>query len=1200
MWPLRAPPSKLLFRMNLRHAITAGCLIAALLGVGRCHLAVAADETAVQKAADKITADAVSPEVIKDLMSQVEKSADLDKDAKDKILGLYRQSLQDLEMVEVWEARTAEYAEIAQTADAETVAAKERLAALPKTPKLDLHEEASLTAEEELLEHYQRQLSAATAALAKAEAEPRRRTIRRLEIQRLLKTARDRFEEYRRQPNRAIAKTGVEPLELARRIRVRAGRLVAERMIAAYEKELAAYDATAALLPLRVDIATREVQLAKDAVKLLKARVSSARREEAEQQIRSARLEAAMAHPAVEDIAKTNETLAKDRRDLMNRVEKESKALSRVEETSKSLGKEIASVKDRIDSIGHTGAVGLLLRNQRAALPDMYEHERAVRLRRSEIPRVQMQLFNLAESRAKLADVEGQTQAVLNGLPAEALEADGELTSVVRELLQTQKRYIDLLTQEYNKYFKILVELDNRERELIATSEEYQDYIDEHVLWIASTSELWNFEEWHLSLAATWLVSPQAWTGVLRSLGRDVAASPVTWFAAVLGFVLLAYLRRRWRRSIVRLGERAAASGVRAFAPTARAAVLTIAIAMVPFAIPLFLAWRVSAHPESSEFARILAGGLRAIVLIYFPFELFRQACREGGLAEKHFGWPLTAVRRLALYARRLTFVTMPLVFVAVIANARQDARWQDTLGRICFTVALGVVACGMHRLIRRDGELYRGVLAAYPDGRFSRVFRLWYLLGVVIPLGLALLAILGYYYTAWQFASRWIETLFLLAGLFLLGAFFLRWVLIVRRRLAIERARRQQPTAAGAMEIDERGSDTDEPETPVPFEPEVDLAKINAQARRIVYAVVFAAGLFGLWWIWVDVFPALGILKKMELWDTAVETTQVERTVDGETTVSTIPTYRKVTMADIAWAVLIVLITFFGARNVPGLLEIFFLEFLPLDKGVRYAICALFRYVLVAVGVVWCAAFVGITWTKVQWILAAMSVGLGFGLQEVFANFVSGLILLFERPIRVGDVITIGGATGKVTSIQIRATTIEDWDRKELVVPNKEFTTGRLLNWTLTNNVNRLVLEVGVAYNSDPDRVREILLKLAAEHPKVLDNPKPIAIFQEFGPSALHFSLRIYLPSMTGRLNVKHQINAAIHRELRAAGIEIAYPQLDLHLKKATGGSDTRPPSSPMEEPPVLPDEDGFGTQTVQGPEFPPTCTGPANPALP
>ena len=125
-------------------------------------------------------------------------------------------------------------------------------------------------------------------------------------------------------------------------------------------------------------------------------------------------------------------------------------------------------------------------------------------------------------------------------------------------------------------------------------------------------------------------------------------------------------------------------------------------------------------------------------------------------------------------------------------------------------------------------------------------------------------------------------------------------------------------------------------------------------------------------------------------------------------------------------------------------------LQRLSFDAGSRFAVTTVVRYVIVVVGVVVTFGQLGIGWSKVQWLVAAVTVGLGFGLQEIFANFVSGLIILFERPIRVGDIVTIGGFSGRVTQIRIRATTIRQWDRKELVVPNKEFITGQLINWSL------------------------------------------------------------------------------------------------------------------------------------------------------
>jgi potassium efflux system protein len=192
----------------------------------------------------------------------------------------------------------------------------------------------------------------------------------------------------------------------------------------------------------------------------------------------------------------------------------------------------------------------------------------------------------------------------------------------------------------------------------------------------------------------------------------------------------------------------------------------------------------------------------------------------------------------------------------------------------------------------------------------------------------------------------------------------------------------------------------------------------------------------------------------------------------------------------------------------------------------------------------------VGLGWSKVQWLVAAISVGLGFGLQEIFANFVSGLIILIERPIRVGDVITISDVTGSVSRIRMRATTIIDPDRKELIIPNKDVITGRVLNWTLSDQVNRVQIKVGIAYGSDTQRAAELLMRAAREHPHVLDDPLPVVTFEAFGNSTLDFVLRCYLPNLENRSSVIHELHMAVDRAFRESGIEIAFPQQDIHVR--------------------------------------------------
>jgi potassium efflux system protein len=200
--------------------------------------------------------------------------------------------------------------------------------------------------------------------------------------------------------------------------------------------------------------------------------------------------------------------------------------------------------------------------------------------------------------------------------------------------------------------------------------------------------------------------------------------------------------------------------------------------------------------------------------------------------------------------------------------------------------------------------------------------------------------------------------------------------------------------------------------------------------------------------------------------------------------------------------------------------------------------------------------------WSSVQWLVAAVGIGLGFGLQEIFANFVSGLILLFERPIRVGDTVTIGDLSGTVARIRIRATWLIGADRKDIVVPNKEFVTGRLVNWTLTDPVLRVDIPVGVAYGSDVACALALLERVARENPRVMRTPAPQASFQRFGESSLELVLRCFSPDGANEGPIRHELHLAIERLFREQGIEIAFPQRDLHVRSLPPG--WPPPAGP------------------------------------
>jgi potassium efflux system protein len=196
-----------------------------------------------------------------------------------------------------------------------------------------------------------------------------------------------------------------------------------------------------------------------------------------------------------------------------------------------------------------------------------------------------------------------------------------------------------------------------------------------------------------------------------------------------------------------------------------------------------------------------------------------------------------------------------------------------------------------------------------------------------------------------------------------------------------------------------------------------------------------------------------------------------------------------------------------------------------------------------------------GAQWSKLQWLVAALGVGLGFGLQEIVANFISGLLILFERPIRVGDTVTVGSHTGTVTRIRIRATVLTDWDRKEQIIPNKTFITEQLTNWTLSDSITRQIIQVGVAYGSDVGQVHQVLSQVVADSKRVIAEPPPAVFFVGFGDSSLNFEIRVFVQNMLDIMPLIHELHVAIEAELRRHGIEIPFPQRDIWIRSKGSG---------------------------------------------
>jgi len=257
-------------------------------------------------------------------------------------------------------------------------------------------------------------------------------------------------------------------------------------------------------------------------------------------------------------------------------------------------------------------------------------------------------------------------------------------------------------------------------------------------------------------------------------------------------------------------------------------------------------------------------------------------------------------------------------------------------------------------------------------------------------------------------------------------------------------------------------------------------------------------------------------------------------------------------TLQDVVGAGVILASTVVFVRHLPGLCEALLFPHVRWDAGLRYTFLTLGRYVLIFLALWWSLSVVHMNWSSIQWIIAAVSVGVGFGLQEIVSNFVSGLILLLERPIRVDDIVTVGDQTGMVKRITIRATAIRNPDNQTVIIPNKEFIAYRVTNWTLEDTYVRLVLPVGVAYGSDMDLVKRVLTETVSSHPRVLTTPPPAVFLHAFGDSALQWEIWCFVPQPQDRPITASELLLQIEQAFRQHGIVMPFPQQDIHVRSA------------------------------------------------
>lgn len=530
-----------------------------------------------------------------------------------------------------------------------------------------------------------------------------------------------------------------------------------------------------------------------------------------------------------------------------------------------------------------------------------------------------------------------------------------------------------------------------------------------------------------------------------------------------------------------------------------------------------FIDWCTSLEESAAIDKQIIIMSLKFAGLLWFT-RFYLAVIRPDSISEEHFNKKYT-VNEYRNQRRIFRYIILMQVMI-MFKLFKPDTFAYDVVGQVVTLVIIIALIAEFISSFRNKLKL-----AGY----------FWSKLVILLNIGVlgfvAGLIYFGYYYSAIRISELLIVTYLVMLVYGIVYDTIIRSLSLAARRLNFKRNKE----AREAKRQEKNETSNDDKELIDSVDEVMPISEISTQSEQIVRYLLISIFAVIFYNIWADI---LQVIKY-------VETISLYEITDSENSAVNV-----ITLMDLLVALYTAVITTIIIKNLHGVLEVLIFNRFSNIQKYSYSIITIVTYVLIGLAAVLCATRLGLSWNKLQWLVAALSVGLGFGLQEIFANFISGLILLFERPIRIGDVITINDHSGVVSKIRIRATTITDFDRKDYVVPNKAFITSPLINWSLNDSITRLIVNVQAGYGSNVEQIREVLKKIVAHNPYIAPEPECCIYFTSFGQSNLNFELRVYVRKTADRNICLDALNTEIYNEFNRLGIEIAFTQIDVYIK--------------------------------------------------
>jgi potassium efflux system protein len=839
-------------------------------------------------------------------------------------------------------------------------------------------------------------------------------------------------------------------------------------------------------------------------------------------------------HPVIQKLTRENIRYSRDLQAIAGKIDNYNEQKNKIDALASEQDNDFKSAEKKISLAGLSPALGKILREQRRNLADWGQYSLQSETLQNETALTSLEQFKIEDKQKKLADIDTELRDIMGsevdaGLPKEQRMM---IQAELRILLDGQKELLNKLAHSNANYLRALGDYDFAKQKMLAQAEQFAVYLDKRLLWVPSSEPINSNYPVGLYHSARWLLSPRNWTGLLKDSLATVLKIPFLSFMALLAIAIVQLMSKWARQKLSEVAISVNNFNNDQFYFTLYALVYTF-ILVLPMPMTIYSIGRLlNSNVQIEDFSEAIATGLQgAAIPLLFLMYFYRLFANEG-IACQHFNWSRESAALVRKHLAWFRLIAIPCVFLIACTSASKIAIHSDNLGRLALIVNLCALALLFIYFLNPAKGLLRETLRIHSESWLAKLRYIWFSAFIAILLVIMGFAFAGYYLSALELQQKLNVSFRLVFAAIFVHELVFRWLSLVNRQLAIENAKQKYRVHC---QQEKHVAGTEDSILPLD-EHQIDIPKINAQTIRLLNVFIGFSLILGLGMIWKNILPAFSFLDQIVLWQHLV-VTENEKVMQS------------ITLTNLLLTGLYVFIVVVAVRNFSGVMELLLFRRLDIEAGSRYAVNQLAKYTLVSIGFIAVANELGGSWAQVQWLVAALGVGLGFGLQEIFANLVSGIIILFERPIRIGDTVTIGEVTGKVSRIQMRATTLTDWDQKELIVPNKTFITNQLVNWTLSSAVTRITIPVGVAYGSKPEFVHKIIINTVQSTPLVLADPAPSVLCLGFGDSSINFTIYVFVSELADRLPVTHDLHMRIENAFRQHDISIPFPQRDVHV---------------------------------------------------